>query len=66
MTPATEPQTNYLSILFVDCGMTREQRKAWLKNRFGAKRKFVFLDELTTGEAHAAIGELLKRKEEKW
>lgn len=62
---ATEPQTEYLVTLFLDCGFTREQRKAWLKNRFGVSRDYIFLDELTKVEASQAINELKQMKEDR-
>lgn len=65
MKPATEAQTEYLSTLFVDCGFTRAQRKAWLRKRFPG-HEHVFLDELTTAEAHQAIDELKDLKERNW
>lgn len=64
MRRASEAQADYLSVLFVDCGFTREERKAWLANRF--QREIVFLDDLTSYEAHLAIEELKGQKERRW
>jgi hypothetical protein len=61
---ATEPQSEYLSILFIDCGYTLPQRKAFLKKRFG--REIVFVDDLTKAEASQVIAELKDQKERQW
>lgn len=51
--------TEYLSILFVDCGYHESsQRRGWLQKRFGKS----YADELTPAEAYKAVQEMRPEK----
>lgn len=58
---ATQGQIDYLTTLFVDCGFTLLERKAFLQKRF--ERQIRFLDQLDVQEASEAIKELKLQKE---
>lgn len=49
-------QTDYLLILFNDCGFTINSRNAWLTAKF--HRLIGHLDDLSIGEASQVISEL--------
>jgi hypothetical protein len=56
---ATQAQVDYLVSLFVDCGFTLAERKAFLARRFGTDQ----VDDLTKNQASTAITELKEQKE---
>lgn len=59
----TQKQIEYLEILFIDCGFSRENRNAWLSANTG--RDIKYLDQLTKEEASKFISELKEIKEGK-
>lgn len=58
----TAKMIEYMEILFNDCGFTRVQRNAWLRELVG--RDVHYLDSLTKNEAHLIIAKLKLMKEE--
>ena len=52
-------QTEYLEILFNDCGFSPSQWRDFLGLRYGGRRHF---DELSTSEKHQLIGEMKERR----
>lgn len=61
--PATQPQINFLEILFGDLGFTRYQRNAYLSREMG--REIGYLDDLTVKEASLLITALKEKKEDR-
>jgi hypothetical protein len=61
--PATQAQQDYLAILFIDCGFTRQQRNAWLSGETG--KDIHYLDDLSKAEAHSMIDKLKEMKKGK-
>lgn len=58
--PATPKQQEYMAILFIDCGFTRQERNAWLGEEL--LRDIKFLDDLSGTEASVVIDKLKEIK----